>query len=523
MAWSDTLATPAIADTTNASSYATASFTPNANKLMLVFGGYVVGSGTAVAPTPTGAGLGITWSLVTSIISGTTQGCSAWVGYSGASPGTGALTLGFAGVTQNGCCIHVHEIDGADVSIPLATLVSLIQVQTSSTGGTGTGSITLGSAPASTSRCFLGVYMGANENITPRASWTEMADAGHASPASRLESQWRSDASEQTGSATWTSNVFARVIMLEIPGSGRVKSITGAGAIATAEAFGTGQLDHKLSGAGAIATAEAVSTGDKVNHGLTPTGIASAEAFGVAKVNHGLSSAGGIATAAAFGTPTVQLKLVPVGIASGEVFGTAKLNHILTAVGIASGEALGTPAVQLILQAVGIASVEAFGTPAVSLATVIAVSSIPSAEAFGTPAVVLVVDATGIPSEEDFGDFLVVQNFTINDAGDIATQEAFGTITMYQFFDIRPPGIPSQESFGAFSVVKPFIVAVVAVNSQTFTVTSASLGTATLIFDAATSGNLLTDAPTKGQLLVGEHTSSAALNRSDASGVLVSV
>lgn len=131
-------------------------------------------------------------------------------------------------------------------------------------------------------------------------------------------------------------------------------TITGAGNIASAEAFGS-----------ATVVPGAVS--------ITPTGIASAEAFGTAQINQTISGAGNIASAEAFGSSTVVPGVVTItgagDIASAEAFGDATVSSggsFITGAGnIASGEAFGDALIpggaSYILGAGNIASGEAFG------------------------------------------------------------------------------------------------------------------------------------------------------------------
>lgn len=84
-----------------------------------------------------------------------------------------------------------------------------------------------------------------------------------------------------------------------------------------------------------------------------------------------ITGAGNIASAEAFGTAVMnpgQVDIEPAGIASGETFGTPKLGpptRYIQPSGVASGEAFGTATVAepgVTLQPSGIASAEAFGT-----------------------------------------------------------------------------------------------------------------------------------------------------------------
>lgn len=131
----------------------------------------------------------------------------------------------------------------------------------------------------------------------------------------------------------WLANT---VVFRPAAAGGAAQTITGAGNIASAEAFGTPTV-----------APQAVT--------VTPTGIASAQAVG---------------------TPTVvpgPVTVSPSGIASGEAFGTP---------------VVGTPGPSQDVAPSGIASAEAFGVPTITTGAVtVSPTGIPSAEAFGVPTV----------------------------------------------------------------------------------------------------------------------------------------
>ena len=115
---------------------------------------------------------------------------------------------------------------------------------------------------------------------------------------------------------------------------------------------------------------------------ISPDGIASAEAFGSTEVNHVAISPAGIASAEAFGAAEIRPgQLFPSGVASGEVFGSVELSpQQLFLTGLSSAEAFGAVIVGPV-QPVGIASAEAFGVATVGP---IQPTGIVSTEAFGT-------------------------------------------------------------------------------------------------------------------------------------------
>jgi hypothetical protein len=116
----------------------------------------------------------------------------------------------------------------------------------------------------------------------------------------------------------------------------------------------------------------------------------------------GVTGAGQIASAEAFGSPAVGATVAAAGIASAQAVGAPAVGARISAAGIGSGEAIGSPAVGAAINAVGIASAEAFGAPVVGGSGIFA-AGIPSAEAFGQPALAARINAAGITSGEVFG------------------------------------------------------------------------------------------------------------------------
>lgn len=171
-----------------------------------------------------------------------------------------------------------------------------------------------------------------------------------------------------------------------------LQSISGAGAIASAEAIGTDQLTLQLAPSG-VATAEAVGSPTLTQtstHNITDAGgIATAETIGSPVVAGPVSDAGGIATAEAIGTPALTLNISGAGgIASAEAIGLLALILQLAPSGIASQEAIGSPQLNLEVDpAGGIATAEAIGTPNVVI-TISGAGGIESEEAVGEPTVI---------------------------------------------------------------------------------------------------------------------------------------
>lgn len=156
------------------------------------------------------------------------------------------------------------------------------------------------------------------------------------------------------GSVTFTSSegsLWERIgFTVTITEGAFPQTISGAGNIASGEAFGTAQLNFTILGAG----------------------IASGEAFGSLVITTPESqsiSLAGIASAQAFGTLTTRLFISPSGIATGETFGAVRLAALIGPTGITSGEAFGTTnvAIQQFITPTGVVTGEAFGVASLQL------------------------------------------------------------------------------------------------------------------------------------------------------------
>ena len=102
-------------DSTDATSYATASITPTANYLVLAS---VTSSKSGTPDTPTLSGNSLTWVQYNQIAYDTsgTQRTTTFFRAMGASPSAGALTADFGGATQTACVIVVDQFSGVDTS-----------------------------------------------------------------------------------------------------------------------------------------------------------------------------------------------------------------------------------------------------------------------------------------------------------------------------------------------------------------------------------------------------------------------
>ena len=149
---------------TASSSFATATITPGAGRLVLAF---VLSRRAGGAGLPTASGNGLTWHQVASTLNaaaGNTRiTCFRAMG---PAPSAGSLTFNFAGQQQAVCAWSVFEYDNVDGSGTDGS-GAVLQQQTTSGGGTTLG-LTLGPlADAAASLVVGGIVLGVNEAVTP--------------------------------------------------------------------------------------------------------------------------------------------------------------------------------------------------------------------------------------------------------------------------------------------------------------------------------------------------------------------
>lgn len=213
MAWSAT-AVASANSSTDTTAYATGSYTPTANRLMVAFVFSVVGAGTP--PDPTLSGNSLTWDLIESTSLGTGQEMWMFGALSGTSPTASTLTATFSS-TQTSCIISVSEIDGADITGTTAN--AFVQSRGSNGSSSTFLSFNLTDPPATNSRCIAGFFhFLVAEATTPRLNWTELHDLTTATGATSAQTQWSSNAPEITASAEWatSSGIFSRAIAAEM-------------------------------------------------------------------------------------------------------------------------------------------------------------------------------------------------------------------------------------------------------------------------------------------------------------------
>ena len=205
-------------DVNDAASYATASYPPAANRLIVAF---IATRGTNDTPTSV-TGNGLTWSSIAAVNSGTGLRLMLYAALTGDSPSSGALTVAYT-PTQTGQHISVFEFSGAKIDVSAADAIA----QSPTNSGTATsGSVTFAALTSGGgNRLCTGWCHAANEATVPRAAggppptnpaWTEIHDGSFATPASGMETQWLPSDLELTGGATWTTSSLWAGIGAEI-------------------------------------------------------------------------------------------------------------------------------------------------------------------------------------------------------------------------------------------------------------------------------------------------------------------
>jgi hypothetical protein len=258
-------------------------------------------------------------------------------------PSGGTISANFGSTDATASQVHAMSVSGLKKS-------GALDQHTSASFGLGSAwSISTPSATTVPDELVVGVASasGGAFSSTPGATYTELYDTPLNARGFTTVYKIVSATGVQTPSGTWSTG-SSKIVAVVTYEADTAQSISGAGAIASAEAFGT----------------PTVTPGAVTVH---PSGIASAEAFGTPTIIHAaLLAPSGIASAEAFGTPTVTLGAVILGPS-----------------GIASAEAFGTPTVTVGIVTVGpsgIASAEAFGTLTVTVgaAAVFAIAPIPA-------------------------------------------------------------------------------------------------------------------------------------------------
>ncbi len=181
---------------TNATSYATASVTPAADRLVLLA---VMGSHASGSNVPTVTGNGLTWVQVkTAPLDESGEGSFfrriTVFRAMGGSPSSGAITVDFGGQTQLRCLWSVVEYSGIDTGGTNGSAAIVQSVSNDNNGAVaGSWSITLASFADAINNAGYGVLgLSTRQNITPGTGWTELHE--EITPSGEdctLQTQWQ--------------------------------------------------------------------------------------------------------------------------------------------------------------------------------------------------------------------------------------------------------------------------------------------------------------------------------------------
>lgn len=207
----------------NATSYATGSWTPTASRLAIC----CVQSELSGAPAePTISGNGLTWTKADGYqddTSGTQSRITVFVALTGGSPSAGAVTADFGAETELGGNVIVDEVSGADVSG--TALNAIVQTKTGSTSGSGTSeSISLTNGITAGNASYGVFHHQADEGSSVGSGYSALGDGHHAGPASALFTEYKA-AGAQTVDASWTTSSLKGGIALEIKAAATATAI----------------------------------------------------------------------------------------------------------------------------------------------------------------------------------------------------------------------------------------------------------------------------------------------------------
>jgi hypothetical protein len=284
---------------TNATSYATASISPTANRLIVV-AVHSPASTAANAAAPSGiSGAGLTFvKLVDRANTAFGTAVSLWRAMD-AAPSTGALTITFAN-QQERCAWSVFEFDGVDTGGSNGSAaVNSNTASATNAGTTASATATLAAFAGANNGAVMATGFfdatGVVKTCTPDTGWTEIHDLGLTEAGNRalsIETQWRAD-NDTTAVGTWSANGGVLTVAAEL-----VAASTGG---ISADCSFTEQGDTIAAGA-ALAIAASSSTTEQAES-VAATGAlpVSAEAT-LLEEGDSLSAAGAVANAAASST-----------------------------------------------------------------------------------------------------------------------------------------------------------------------------------------------------------------------------
>jgi hypothetical protein len=215
--------------------------------------------------TPTISGNSLTWTqIATNTVStgGSEIARLTLFGANASGSATGATTIDFSSETQECCLASFYKADGTDVANGVAQ--TFVQSPTNSGSGSES-SVTFSAASDANNRPIYASYIDTNIVQSPRTNWTEADDLSSSGPTNALETQYRSDAFETTGSATSAESRDWISIGAEIKIAPDALTISETDEVTIGESATMGSL-----GFYAISESEGLIVGESVSLGMNP-------------------------------------------------------------------------------------------------------------------------------------------------------------------------------------------------------------------------------------------------------------
>lgn len=218
---------------TGATSFATQSWTPTANRLNFLC--FYSRTGISADPTqPTASGNSLTWNLAGSVVFDSTGSSrrrltAFWA--LGASPSTGATTIDCGGQAQTGAAWIVDDFTGIDTASPV------VQTVTNKDEGVSQTSLTVTLAAfGSANNATYGFFATATNAQTPTVgsgfTLVDEETSNAIEVAAKIDTEFRSD-NDTSVDMSWSANSQFGGIAVEI------KAATDAGGTVTATAYMT--------------------------------------------------------------------------------------------------------------------------------------------------------------------------------------------------------------------------------------------------------------------------------------------
>lgn len=198
MAIAITAPTPAVASTSNATTYAFAAFTPSANAILVIL---AFAGGTVAAGSITGGNKDYNWIKTTTKLYNTTDTAYMFWSRTPATPASMTFSFDCTGDAATGCVIIIFQITGADINTtnPIKQFITGGATSTNATGTFATG--------LNTNNGYIAGWGGelAAGASTPPASWIENGDVAYTTPAGNAAGAFRAGGEAGTTVITFTN------------------------------------------------------------------------------------------------------------------------------------------------------------------------------------------------------------------------------------------------------------------------------------------------------------------------------